>query len=157
MYFRSKLKISMITNLLQLLEYNFWANDQFIIRLEEQPVIPEKISSLMSHILNAHHIWLARIQSSPQQYGTWDLIDSNQWSMFNLQQYHQSTDLVRGGNLKHIISYQNSKGERYSNEVWEVIMHIINHSTHHRAQIASAMRNVHLLPPATDLIFYLRN
>lgn len=144
-------------DLLQLLEYNFWANDQFIMRLKDQPNLPSKISDLMSHILSAHRIWLGRIAGRGSLPSAWDNVDQESWEGINIEVYNETTDLVKSNKLDQKISYSNSKGEHFSNELRGILYHIINHSTHHRAQIALLMRQNEILPPATDLIFYLRN
>ena len=54
------------------------------------------------------------------------------------------------------IIYKNSKGIEFSNTVQDVIFHVINHSTYHRAQIASDLKANGIEPINTDYIFYKR-
>lgn len=54
------------------------------------------------------------------------------------------------------INYTNTKGESFVNTIGDIMAHVANHGTHHRAQIASAIRGEGFAPPATDLIFYIR-
>jgi uncharacterized damage-inducible protein DinB len=44
----------------------------------------------------------------------------------------------------------------FSNTIKDILFHMINHSTHHRAQIAMDMRNNKLEPLPLDYIFYKR-
>ena len=142
--------------LLQLLEYNFWANDQFIIRLKEQDDLPEDIHKLMSHLLSAHQIWLGRIAGRGSLPSVWGDIDLSNWEGVNIELYNETTDLVKSNDLTKVIAYKNSKGELFETPLGEILYHIINHSTHHRAQVALLMRQNQMLPPQSDFIIYLR-
>ncbi len=54
------------------------------------------------------------------------------------------------------ISYVNSKGESWSSQVDDVLLHVITHSAYHRGQIASDMRAAGLTPTYTDFIHAIR-
>lgn len=138
------------------MEYNFWANDQFIIRLKDHDSLPTKIESLMSHILSAHRIWLGRIAGRGSLPSAWDKVERQAWEEINIELYNETTDLVKSTRAEKKISYHNSKGEHFTNELQGILYHIVNHSTHHRAQVALLMRESGILPPGSDLIVYLR-
>ncbi|MDZ7845583.1 MAG: DinB family protein [Owenweeksia sp.] len=142
--------------MLQLLEYNLWANDQFIVHLKEQAKLPEAINKPMSHLLLAHTNWLAPINEKTEEPNVWAILPTAQWEERNLQIFHQSTDLVKSGNLEVKKTYQHSRGIRFVNSLIMILFHLMNHSTHHRAQVALLMRENDIIPPASDLIFYLR-
>ncbi len=142
--------------LLKLLEYTFWANDQFIVRIQEQMDIPEEISKQTSHLLAAHRVWLQRINGRGTLPSIWDEIVPQSWEGINIELYNESCDLLKSKQLDEIISFKNSSGDLYEHTLGDVMHHIINHSTHHRSQIALLMRNHQILPPKSDYIFYLR-
>lgn len=141
---------------LQLLEYNFWANDQFILRLKEQAELPEEIENMVSHILSAHQIWIERIAGRGSLPSVWESMEVSNWEGINIEVYNETTDLVKSNTLDKVISYKNTKGELYETSIGEILYHVINHSTHHRAQVALLMRQNRILPPVSDFIFYLR-
>lgn len=143
-------------NFLKLLEYNFWANDLFITRLLSQPKIPIKIVSQMSHLLGAHRIWLDRVGGRGSLPSAWDEIETEYWEGINIELYNETSDLLKSIALNTTISYQNSQGQTYHNTLEEIIQHLLNHSTHHRAQVALLMRQHQMLPPQSDYIVYLR-
>ena len=59
-------------------------------------------------------------------------------------------------NLDKLISYQNSSGKIFSNKLSDILLHLFNHGTHHRAQISLLLRQNNIVPPKTDYIFYKR-
>ncbi|HBF20847.1 MAG: damage-inducible protein DinB [Owenweeksia sp.] len=143
--------------LLELLEYNFWANDQFILRLKEQDALPDSIHRQVSHLLSAHRIWLHRVNGRGTLPSVWGEVDLSSWEGINIELYNETTDLVKSNALDRVISYRNSKGELFEDPLRAILFHVINHSTHHRAQIALLMRQNQILPPVSDYIFYLRS
>jgi uncharacterized damage-inducible protein DinB len=143
--------------LLQHLEYTFWANDQFIVRLKEQSDIPENILNLMSHLLSAHRVWLERIGNRGTLPSIWETIAIENWEGINIELYNESCDLVKSTLPEKVIEYTNSTGELFKNSLEDILMHVVNHSTHHRAQVATYMRQNQILPPKSDYIVYLRN
>jgi len=54
------------------------------------------------------------------------------------------------------VEYKNAAGEKYTNSVKDIITHVINHSTYHRAQIAQLIRQSGGEPAKTDYIVYQR-
>jgi uncharacterized damage-inducible protein DinB len=64
---------------------------------------------------------------------------------------------LKEADYEDVIHYQNSKGDKYQNTIRDILLHIINHSTHHRAQIAFILRQQGNPPPISDYIFYKRD
>lgn len=143
--------------LLKLFEYTFWANDQFIVRVQEQVEIPEEINKQISHVLAAHRTWLERINGRGTLPSIWNEIEPNTWEGINIELYNESCDLLKSKQLSEIVSFKNSHNNFFENELGDILHHLINHNTHHRAQIALLMRKHQILPPKTDYIFYLHS
>lgn len=55
------------------------------------------------------------------------------------------------------IEYKDLKGNPHSTPAWQIVMHVINHATHHRGQAAGMMRSMGHTPPVLDLIAYYRS
>ncbi|RYE14391.1 MAG: damage-inducible protein DinB, partial [Sphingobacteriales bacterium] len=53
-------------------------------------------------------------------------------------------------------TYTNTQGKTYTNTVLQILTHVVNHATYHRAQIATDMRQHSLEPLMTDYIAYAR-
>ena len=54
------------------------------------------------------------------------------------------------------VSYQDLKGNAYTTPLWQIVLHVVNHATHHRGQAAGFLRTMGHAPPPLDLIFYYR-
>jgi uncharacterized damage-inducible protein DinB len=48
------------------------------------------------------------------------------------------------------------KGDRFSQLVWQALQHLVNHSSYHRGQITTMLRQIGGTPISTDLIAYYR-
>jgi uncharacterized damage-inducible protein DinB len=71
--------------------------------------------------------------------------------------FHRSLHLLDTIALESTVNYSNSKGAHFQNSVRDVFYHIINHSSYHRAQIATLFKQGGLEPINTDYIFFKRN
>lgn len=140
-----------------LFNYNHYANKLFIQSFEDGFDV-EKGVKLFSHIINAHHIWLARIKGDVPMFDVWEIHVINSFAKVEEQNYKQSIQLLQEVNdLHQLISYSNSKGNAYQNTIRDILLHIVNHSTYHRGQLASLIRENGMEPPVSDYIFYKRD
>lgn len=88
--------------------------------------------------------------------GVWDTRPILESVEINKANFEHSTLMLSKTNLEEIIYYTNTKGQGFSNSIKEMFFHIINHSTYHRAQIATELRLCGVEPINTDYIFYKR-
>ncbi|MEO1023485.1 MAG: DinB family protein [Bacteroidota bacterium] len=110
--------------------------------------------NLMGHILNTQKIWLNRI--TPIE-GVRPVFDTYTWEEIG-PLFEQSRDVLTriSDHLEQAVTYQNSKGQTYHNTGAEIFEHVIIHGQHHRAQIATRLREAGITPPGTDFIFFSR-
>ncbi len=140
-----------------LFEYNAACNRKLfeVIRQHEKR-ISEKSVQLLSHIVNAHQIWNSRILKR-EAVGVWDVRALESLSTQD-EENHETTSLILSEKpVSEHVEYTNTKGNRYTNTVFEILFHVINHSTYHRAQIAADFRACGLEPVVTDYIMYSRS
>jgi uncharacterized damage-inducible protein DinB len=160
------------THFLDQFRYTRWANQQVLDALGEgDGTLPERALRLISHLLRAQDVWIGRIQ------GEADLPDI--WGRDTLEECRARADASAEAWLGFLhdcapddftdaVRYENSKGKPFASELREICGHVVNHSTHHRAQIALLLREDGVehsrstssrlagAPPATDYIFYAR-
>ncbi|MBT8178773.1 MAG: damage-inducible protein DinB [Eudoraea sp.] len=141
----------------QLFDYNFYCNKKLIASCSEMKSVPDEVIRLFSHVLNAHYLWNARILNTKIDREVWQLHEVALWAEMHYQNQRATFEIIRNtDNFERRIDYQNSEGRMYSNSLQDILFHIINHSTHHRAQMATAFRNNNLEPLTLDYIFYKR-
>ena len=122
---------------------------------------PEKPVKLMAHMMAAQQVWINRCKRLPAAGGVlwpdWpaetlsDKITESaaQWIEFLSQQNNEDFDKL--------ISYTDLKGNAWENKLSDILAHVINHGTHHRAQAGQhlILSGVEKLP-ITDYIFFIR-
>jgi uncharacterized damage-inducible protein DinB len=54
------------------------------------------------------------------------------------------------------VTYNNSRGERWTSKIEDILQHVVMHSAYHRGQIAIDMRAAGLVPAYTDFIHAVR-
>ena len=146
---------------IDLFKYDVWANRRLLITIKNNSDIKRKrIRKIFSHIISAQLIWLNRIEDHPTSpFPLWETYkvseietmieeSSERWIKF-LTTYKLDT-------LEEVIRYQNTKGETYENRLRQIITHVLNHSMHHRGQIALLLREKDIAPPDNDYIIYKR-
>ncbi|MBW8243101.1 DUF664 domain-containing protein [Muricauda oceani] len=139
----------------QLFDYNFYCNKKIIGQCSGLDKVPDNCIRLFSHILNAHHIWNQRMMQSPTDFGVWDLHDINTWEDIHYDNQRTSFEIVSNtDDLEQRVEYTNSKGAGHSNQLKDILFHIINHSTHHRGQIMVEFRNAGIEPEPLDYVYY---
>jgi uncharacterized damage-inducible protein DinB len=143
---------------LKLYQYNAWANKRVINCLIRQHVSDEKILTLMGHVIAAQFLWLHRIKGLPapdvKLWGTYQL---DQLVLLSESAAKEWLDFVNTtGNFNREMTYKNYVDENYTNNVEMIMIHLVNHSSYHRAQVALLLRQKGLEPVNTDFITYDR-
>lgn len=106
-------------------------------------------------MINAHEIWNARILKK-QHIGTWDIRLFEKLLTINEINHSNTIDIMDQMPHQTIINYTNSKDIIFNNTNKDILFHVINHSTYHRAQIASDLKLHNIAPINTDYIIYKR-
>ncbi len=139
-----------------LLKYTFHYNREIIVLLKNNlSQLDEKAIQLIDHTINAHQIWNSRVLKE-QSFGVWQKNEVENWEMINERNFENSIRILNNFDLEERVIYQNSKGDQFENTVFEMIFHVINHSTYHRGQINSLLKKSGIEPLFTDYIFYKR-
>ena len=147
-------------------EYDLWANERFVDRLNmetdevlDRPV-PSSFPSIRAtllHIRNAENTWWGRITGSPTEWpanDTTDIVDLVVHSS-------RLRDMVHGYSEEKLaleVVYKDLRGNEHRQPVWWILMHCYNHSTQHRGQVITIMRQLELADiPANDMVVYQRS
>lgn len=143
---------------LKLYQYNVWANKKVLECLTRQKVTDEKILTLMSHVLAAQFIWLNRIKGlPPSPYKLWHQYSLEELTKMAGEVGQNWLEFVRNNDdFGRELTYNNYVGDPYVNKVENIMIHLVNHSTYHRAQVALLLRQNGYEPVNTDFITYDR-
>src|SRR5690606_33344110 len=113
--------------------------------------LPDHCQRLFSHILNAHHIWNQRMLGEAAEHGIWELQPLEQWEALHYGNQRTSFEIItHTDNFQKRVEYTNSGGRTFSNEIKDMLFHIINHSTHHRGQLMVELRAAGNPAPTLD-------
>jgi uncharacterized damage-inducible protein DinB len=121
----------------------------------------QKPMQLMAHLLAAQQVWLSRCCGEP-------VFNGVLWPDWTDTQLKQTIDekhnnwinylnTLKPDDFEKIIPYKSLAGVAYDNKLVDILTHVINHGTHHRAQAGQQLKfaGIESLPP-TDYIFYVR-
>ena len=138
-----------------LFEYDAWANREVVGHLRQMNA-PQRALAIMAHIIGAEWLWLGRIHGEGNPAPVWpdlslDECETQMKELVPLWQQVLSADEPRRN-----INYTNSKGERWSSKVDDVLMQVIIHGAYHRGQIATIVREAGVTPAYTDYIHCIR-
>jgi uncharacterized damage-inducible protein DinB len=56
--------------------------------------------------------------------------------------------------LEVVVAYTNAKGEEWRYPLGRMMQHVVNHSTYHRGQVVTMLRQLGAVAPSTDLLYY---
>jgi uncharacterized damage-inducible protein DinB len=154
----------------QLVAYGSWANALVFAAadaISEEQLAASAASSFPSiaatlgHIVGAEWIWLRRwLGEIPTAVPDW----VSKPTLADLKAHLAAVEVERSSflaslsdaELDRVVSYRNLAGQAYAEPLDGLIRHVVNHSTYHRGQVATQLRQLGLTPPNTDLITYLR-
>ena len=103
-------------------------------------------------------IWLSRIKEESPTIGVWDDHNLDECKQLHYQTSIHLQDAAQHSSkvLEKKIHFSNTKGIHFETSLHDILLHIFNHSTYHRAQIAQDMRRNGLEPINTDYITFVR-
>lgn len=149
----------MTASIHQLWLYNDWANKLLLSTIKLQAeAVPRSCLRLFSHIVNAQLIWLSRINGELPPVSVWQehpLAECERYHTLSSEGLQQKVENYYQGEINPV-RYSNTKNARFENSLQDILLHIFNHGTYHRAQIATEMRRNGLEPVNTDYITFVR-
>jgi len=139
----------------RLLAYDDWANREVLCALRNAANPPARSLKLIAHVLSAEGLWLARINQEKASLPVWPELtlaqceaEANKLGI----SWRSYLEGCKESGLSRQINYVNSKGESWTSQIDDILLHVITHSAYHRGQIASNMRAAGLTPAYTDFI-----
>ncbi|MAY83092.1 MAG: hypothetical protein CMP59_03080 [Flavobacteriales bacterium] len=159
----------MIENFLMMARYNLWADQRIlnVIKGLDPELIDKEVASsfptlrlTIAHIYDAEKIWISRLGGTVLSNWPSKTLDVFELDML-LWESENTLTYVEGLNeqeMNNICTYEDLKGNSFSQTFWQILMHVFNHATYHRGQVVTILRELEVKEiPATDLIYYLRS
>jgi uncharacterized damage-inducible protein DinB len=152
----------------ELYRFNRWANEKtlLVVSLLDPAQFTREMGSSFSsvrdtlvHLVGGEWIWLERWNGhsphalpTPAELPTFVEISAKLAHIQDGQdQFLQKLDAAKLGAQ---LSYVNQRGQTWTYPLWQMMVHVVNHSTYHRGQITTLLRQLGARPVMTDFLFY---
>jgi uncharacterized damage-inducible protein DinB len=155
--------------LLTHLNYSEWASRRL---LDAATSLPEEelkrdhgtsdksVLGTLVHVFAADRHWLARVRlQDPGRF-----VEESDYSLEVLREqwpgihvgWREWLSAQPEESLAEAIEYADLKGRPYATPRWQIVLHVVNHGTHHRGQAAGFLRRMGYRPQPLDLITFYR-
>lgn len=160
----------MVEVLLHQIEYTIWASRRLVEAAGS--LTPEELArdfgtadkgviGTLAHTFAAERIWLARVERRAFEgpfIGEADLQMETllrEWPAVQAG-WRAWTGSLRDEHTGAVLTYTDLRGREWRHPVWQIVLHVVNHSTHHRGQVSGFLRAMGYKPPPLDLIAFVR-
>lgn len=150
------------------LDFSSWAADRVLVAAtlltpqelsQDFKTADKSIIGTLAHCYRAERVWLNRLSGKKVDFrvegdDTLAALQTN-WPPMRSAWADWGRDLsdeIAASEL----TYSDLKGNPWKQPVWTVVMHVVNHSSHHRGQVVGFMRSLGHTPPNVDLITFSR-
>ncbi len=116
----------------------------------------------LAHIYAADRVWLGRIHGHPPLKFLDPEVDlhlhvlETDWPLI-LDRWKDWAMSLTDDSARSSLAFTDLKGNRHEQPIWQIVLHVVNHGTHHRGQVSGMLRTMGHTPPPLDLIAYYRS
>ena len=160
--------IYLLEFVIQMYDYNDWANRRYLavaVGLPPGQLFHDYAQSwgsvykVLAHVLNSEWIWLQRWQGvSPKAFPA--EADSPTVDALRLRWSNHEGEMRRfiatqtPSSLMRDVPYTTTKGVSYTLKLWQMMVHVCNHGTHHRGELAAMFAMQGIPHPEEDWLLY---
>ncbi|GAB3026927.1 DinB family protein [Spirosoma pulveris] len=146
-------------HLIQLLDYELWANQRVIEALDTLKNPPSRAVAVMGHILSAQHIWFGRIIHEYAFVAIWEDIPVS-WMIETAERQHRQivgyVSALNESEVGELVEYVNSQEKPFKTSLPDILTHMSHHAAYHRGQVVQLIRPMLKEAPVTDFIVWIR-
>lgn len=159
-----------VRDVLTLVEYNQWANGRILRRAANLP--PDELTApcwlsggslinTLIHTLDAQWSWRLACQSGEmpgEQMRADQFADVGGLRAWWVEEDAKLIDYVQSLSneaLGHVVTYQWPRARPRTKILWHILVHIVNHGTHHRSEIGQYLGTLGRSPGDLDFTIYL--
>jgi uncharacterized damage-inducible protein DinB len=159
-----------VDTLRQLLDYSAWADRRLLeaaARLAPEELTRDfatadhSVVATLGHIYASESVWLARFErraqpaAFPNTAALTLAVLEHEWPRVE-QGLRQWAAGLTPESAQAPLAYQDFKGRNWSHAPWQLVLHLVNHGTHHRGQVSGFLRTLGHTPPQLDLVAFYR-
>ncbi len=121
----------------------------------------KSIQGSMTHLLRSERNWLRRLQGDTDG-GPLMLPADEHWEGMTVEwrglheKWRQWAAGLNDEDVLRVHEYKDLKGTIWNQPIWQIVLHVVNHSTHHRGQVSGFLRALGQQPPPLDFILFMR-
>jgi uncharacterized damage-inducible protein DinB len=151
------------------LEFMKWADEIMLVALSQTPAdrVSQDLGSsfqsmfgALNHVYLAEWLWLKRVRGE-QDAQIADIESAPDLAALGLlwpalhQMWINWATALSTGDWPTLVTHR-TRGIQYQMPCWQIVLHLVNHGSYHRGQVASMLRQSGFTPPGTDLITFYR-
>ena len=153
---------------IELADYHVWANNivcTWLDKISEEQWKQDVVSSFSSiyatvlHVAASEKIWVERLHKLTQHELLTNTFKGSKEELINAWKnesanFKKYVDDFPTGSIDEKLAFKNIKGIPHNQPYWQLFAHIVNHSTYHRGQFVTMLRqtgftNVHSIDMST--------
>ena len=154
----------------QLFAYNSWANQRTIAGCESisnEQFLQQvggsfgSVRNTLAHIMDVewlyHERWNGRAPTAfpkAENYGDLSQIKAR-WKTIDAD-VNYFVQALSAEDISQVIEYRNLKGVVLTHPLWETMQHMVNHSTYHRGQVTTLLRQLDATPQSSDMLLFFQ-
>jgi uncharacterized damage-inducible protein DinB len=166
-----------VEDIRSLFAFNHWANRRLLSAA--RPISPEdflrdlrsshgSVRGTLIHIIGGQWVWLRLWQGEPSKQivarcdALWDpkrFPDVAALEAAHASLEHDQKTFIDGLTDDRVttrISFESLQGQQCDLSLSEMMQHVLHHSTYHRGQVVTLLRQLGQTPPGTDFVTFLR-
>jgi uncharacterized damage-inducible protein DinB len=151
------------------LDYTAWASQRLLNAAAQ--LTPEELTrdfktadgsvlGTLAHIFGGDRVWLSRLEGNPRT----TILDPEDRDLKRLQEawpallerWKQWAAPMTDQQAAAKVAFRDMRGNSYETPLWQILLHVVNHGTHHRGVVSGFLRSMGHTPPQLDLIAYYR-
>jgi len=139
-----------------LIKHMHWSNSKVIEWMSVNTNVTDEFTKLMSHILNAEHIWICRALQKDFEFDISKIHTLEQMKELNNLNHEKFISIIQL-DPNRIFEYKLLKGTPGKSSVEEILIHVFSHGFHHAGQMSVRASTLGKKFPGVSYIEFTRS
>lgn len=151
------------------IDYSAWATQRLLRAAAELSgeelnrdfgTADKSVLGTLVHVFGADRVWLRRVLG--QESGSFPTPEERSLAFLEAawptvySEWRQWAGQLTPEALERPVAYRDMRGRGHESLPWEIVLHLVNHATHHRGQVSGFLRVMGKAPASLDLIAFYR-